>query len=197
MLELAGAGRRFRAGTGLHPVDLRLHAGAVCLVHGANGSGKTTLLRVAAGLLTPTSGSRIARAAAIYLRPGSGARGRQRVGEAVTAAARLSGHADGVAPALAHAGLDRLGEQRVGTLSAGQRARLLGALALVARPGIACLDEPTAHLDAAGAGAVRTIVRELADGGCAVLVATPRPADLDPEPDARLVVADGVVRAAP
>lgn len=197
MLELACAARSFGSRAALHPVSLRVHRGTVCLVHGANGSGKTTLLRVAAGLLVPTSGTRRAWDRAIYLRPGSGARDRQRVGEAVAVAARLAGTADGVGPALARAGLDGLADRRVGELSAGRRGRLLAALALVTRPGIACLDEPGAHLDDEGATMIWSIVRELAAAGCAVLVATPAHVRLDPPPDARLLVAEGTVRAVP
>ncbi|WP_158228342.1 ATP-binding cassette domain-containing protein [Pseudonocardia sp. MH-G8] len=194
VLELAGAGRRFGSRLVLHPVSLRVARGTVCLVHGANGSGKTTLLRVAAGLLSPSVGSRYARERAVYLRPGSGARARQRVADAVRAAAVLAtGEAAGVASALARAGLADLADRRVGALSAGQRARLLVALAVVTQPGIACLDEPTAHLDDAGAAAVWTAVRDLADAGCAVLVATPNRIELTPEPDARLRIAGGTV----
>jgi ABC-type multidrug transport system ATPase subunit len=197
VLELVGTGRRFGSRTVLHPVSLRMDRGTVCLVNGGNGSGKTTLLRMAAGILTPSWGTRRARDRAVYLRPGSGARVRQRVGEAVRLAALLAeGHDSAVEDAIGRAGLDRLVDQRVGTLSAGQRGRLLCALALVTRPGVACLDEPTAHLDAAGTEVVRNVVRELADGGCSVLLATQDRVPFDPEPDARLVVTDGVVRTA-
>jgi ABC-type multidrug transport system ATPase subunit len=197
VLELACAGRSFGSRTALHPVSLRVNRGTVCLVHGANGSGKTTLLRVAAGLLVPTCGTRRARDRAIYLRPGSGARDRQRVGEAVDVAARLAGGASDVAPAIARAGLDGLVDRRVAALSAGQRGRLLAALALATRPGIACLDEPTAHLDDEGAAMIWTVVRDLAARGCAVVVAAPVRPHLDPPPDARLLVAEGTVRAVP
>lgn len=197
VLELAGAARRFGSRTALHPVSLRLGAGTVCLVHGANGSGKTTLLRVIAGLLVPTCGTRHVRGDAVYLRPGGGARARQRVREAVRVAARLAGDGTRVERALDRSGLGGLADQRVGTLSAGQRARLVAALALVVRPAVACLDEPVAHLDEAGAEVVRGVVRELAADGCAVVVASPERLRFDAGPDARLVVADGVVRVAP
>lgn len=195
VLELLNAGRRFGSRVALHPVDLRVGRGTVCLVHGANGSGKTTLLRVAAGILAPSCGLRQARDRALYLRPGSGARGRQRVGEVLRGTALLvHGHDSSVRHALARAGLDRLVDQRVITLSAGQRGRLLAALALVTRPGIACLDEPTAHLDDAGVEMMWSVVHELADGGCAVVVATPDRARWKQEPDARLTIADGVLQ---
>jgi ABC-type multidrug transport system ATPase subunit len=196
-LELVGAGRHFASHVALHPVSLRLGPGTLCLLHGPNGSGKSTLLRMAAGLLAPSSGWRRARGRAIYLRSGSGTRQRQRVLDAVRHAAVLAGgRDDATGDVLARTGLAELAEQRVGTLSAGQRGRLSCALALVTRPAVACLDEPTAHLDPAGAATAWAVVRELAEQGCAVLVATHERAALDREPDARLALVDGIVRPA-
>jgi ABC-2 type transport system ATP-binding protein len=57
-------------------------------------------------------------------------------------------------------------------LSGGERQRLSLALALAARPEVAFLDEPTSGVDLHGRQAIREIVRSLADGGCAVLLAT-------------------------
>lgn len=57
-------------------------------------------------------------------------------------------------------------------LSGGEQQRLSLALALVGRPDVAFLDEPTAGIDPVGRGLVREIVRDLRDRGCCVVVTT-------------------------
>jgi ABC-2 type transport system ATP-binding protein len=57
-------------------------------------------------------------------------------------------------------------------LSGGERQRLSLALALAARPEVAFLDEPTSGVDLHGRQAIRETVRSLAEGGCAVVLAT-------------------------
>lgn len=183
-LALDGVTRSYGSTLALAPLSLTIHPGSVCLVTGANGSGKTTLLRLAAGVLAPTAGVRRAAGPACYLRAGDGARSPQRVADAVGFAADLGG--GDPARALASTGLDDLRARRAGRLSAGQRARLTLAVAHACRPALACLDEPTAHLDADGVAAALGVLRDLADGGAAVLVATH-------DPESLLGLADGVV----
>jgi ABC-2 type transport system ATP-binding protein len=57
-------------------------------------------------------------------------------------------------------------------LSGGEQQRLSLALALAGRPEVAFLDEPTAGVDVGGRQVVRAVIRELADGGACVLLAT-------------------------
>ena len=57
-------------------------------------------------------------------------------------------------------------------LSGGEKQRLSLALALAARPEVAFLDEPTSGVDVHGRDTIRGVVRDLADGGCAVVLAT-------------------------
>lgn len=197
VLELSAASCRFDALTALRPVSLRVDQGTTCLLHGANGSGKTTLLRVCAGLLAPSSGERRATGRCLYLRPGSGTRRRQTVREVLATVAVLSGRGKRpVAECLEAAGLVTLAGRRVETLSSGQRGRLLVGMALAARPAVACLDEPTAHLDTDGSALVRAGMRRLAAAGTAVLVATHDHDLLGDDPDARLVLHDGTVTEA-
>ncbi|HET7328180.1 MAG TPA: ATP-binding cassette domain-containing protein [Nocardioidaceae bacterium] len=194
VLDLAAAGARFGSRTVLHPVSLRVQRATTCLVHGANGSGKTTLLRLCAGLLSPTGGERWASGPSLYLRPGSGARRRQTVEEALETARTLSGHGRArLGPALEAAMLSPLRKRRVETLSSGQRSRLVIGIALVAAPALVCLDEPSAHLDDEGLSIVRAGVRQLAAVGTAVLIATHDRDLLADRPDARLLVSDGAV----
>ncbi|MFZ9564614.1 MAG: ABC transporter ATP-binding protein, partial [Ilumatobacteraceae bacterium] len=57
-------------------------------------------------------------------------------------------------------------------LSGGEKQRLSLALALAARPSIVFLDEPTSGVDVNGRTSIRSIIRNLADNGCTVILAT-------------------------
>lgn len=186
---LEGVARSYGSTLALAPLSLTVHPGTVCLVTGANGSGKTTLLRLAAGVLSPTVGERRAARPACYLRAGDGARAPQRVADAVGFAAGLGG--GDARRALMSTGLEGLEARRAGELSAGQRARVTLAVVRACRPALACLDEPTAHLDAEGVAAARDALRDLADGGAGVLVATHDPEPLRGLADAVLALRDG------
>jgi ABC-type multidrug transport system ATPase subunit len=189
-LVLEGVSRSFGRTQALAPASLRLGPGAVCLVTGPNGSGKSTLLRIAAGIIRSSTGRRWVAGSALYLRPGDGARHAQTPRQAVEFVARTRGRgrAD---DALEAVGLSRLADTPVGRLSSGERARVSLAVALVWSPGVACLDEPTAHLDHAGASAATEVTAALAAGGAAVLVATHDEGFLADRADARLRLARG------
>lgn len=181
----------------LGPLTLQLDAGAVAIVHGANGAGKTTLLRLAAGLLAPSGGTRTCSGRAVYLRPGSGARHAVTVRQAVQQVTALAGgSADTVALACRAAGLSReVCDRPVGDLSAGEHARLGVALAVAARPALACLDEPSAHLDPDGVERVCGAVSTLAGAGTSVLLASHAPELFTGVADATLAIELGCVRA--
>lgn len=158
----------------LDRVGLALERAAVAAVTGPNGAGKTSLLRLAAGLLTPLSGTRVAVGSSLYLLAGAGARRRQSVREAVDWVSRVRGRrGESVDDSLRVVGLDLLDRAPVATLSSGQCVRLSLAIALAARPDLLCLDEPTAHLDDAGVELLATVIGLLSAAGSAVLLATP------------------------
>lgn len=183
-LRLDEVTRRFSGRRVLGPVNLALEAGAVCLVTGDNGAGKTTLLRIAAGLLTPSSGRREAAGRCLYLDARSGARLMESPRAALAFLASFRRHpAAGMDRVLADVGLSELAEARVATLSSGQRARLAIAAALVAEPDLVCLDEPTVHLDPAGRSVLRRAVTRLRGRGCAVIVAAHEAGVLDGRQD--------------
>jgi ABC-type multidrug transport system ATPase subunit len=93
--------------------------------------------------------------------------------------------------ALATVGLCGLADTPVGQLSSGERTRVGLAIALVFRPSVACLDEPTAHLDAEGCAAAAGVVADLAAQGSAVLVATHDEGFLADLPDTRIRLSRG------
>lgn len=201
VVRLRGVTRQQGRSFTLSPTSLTLLAGTATMVTGPNGSGKTTLLRVAAGLLHVTSGTRTVQGRSLYLLGGHGARAAQSVRSAVHTGAVLSGQpawtvAAVVDEALAAVGLEGHGERRAGSLSSGERSRLTLAVSLACQASLVCLDEPTAHLDAAGAQVVDLAVDRLRHRGAAVLVATHDLARTGWSPDARLTLVGGRVQVA-
>jgi ABC-2 type transport system ATP-binding protein len=170
-----------RYGTALAVDDVSLHVrqGEVLGLLGPNGSGKTTLLRMLTGYLCPTSG-RLSVAGFDTERERMQARRRigyvpeslplyahMRVREFLRFMARLRGiPAGGAEAAVAEtAGLVGLGERLaapIRTLSRGYRQRVAIAQALVHRPDVLVLDEPTNGLDPRQIIETRHLIRRLA-----------------------------------
>ncbi len=158
VLRAQGLGKRFRRRWALSDCTLDIPAGRVVGLVGPNGAGKTTLLSLAAGLLTPTSGTievcggRPAGGLAQLAKVGFVAQdtptyARLTVDEHLRLGARLS---PGWDPRLARDRVRRLGlppDRRAGNLSGGQRAQLALTLAIAKRPRLLILDEPVASLD--------------------------------------------------
>jgi ABC-2 type transport system ATP-binding protein len=133
-------------------------AGRVVGLVGPNGAGKTTLLNLAAGFLTPTTGT----IEVLGGRPASGVEQLAKVGfvaqdtptyaglsvaDHLRLGAALNPRWD---PALAAARITQLGldpRQKAGRLSGGQRAQLALTLGVAKRPELLLLDEPVASLD--------------------------------------------------
>lgn len=173
LIEISGASARLDGRDTLRDIDFSLDAGEIVTLVGPNGSGKTTFLRLALGAIAPSSGTVRRREG---LRVGYTP---QRVAVdptlpmTVARFLRLGGAADGAAraEALERVGAPGLGERRFAELSGGQRQRVLLARALLRRPLLLALDEPTQGLDQPGEAAFYALIVELrAELGCAVLM---------------------------
>ena len=177
----------------LRDVTLSLHPGELVAIVGPNGSGKSTLLRALAGTLVPQLGEiavdgrrastlgpaerarRVALVAAEeHVDDGVGVREAVALGRlAHRPWWRWSGDArdeEIVEEALARVALAPLADRAIATLSSGERQRVWIATALAQEAPALLLDEPTSHLDLAGAYATLDVLHGLAADGAAIAV---------------------------
>ena len=185
-LRAAGLVKSYRRGRAVDGVDLTVALGERVALLGPNGAGKTTTLLMCLGAVTPDAGTveilghRLPRERSHALARVGFTAGylplpeRMRVGEYLRMFGRLVGlrRPDDAA----RAALDRFGighlTRALGTeLSSGQKTLVGIAKAVLHRPALLVLDEPTASLDPDVALRVRTALREIsADLGTALLV---------------------------
>lgn len=177
--------------------DVSLHAlpGEVCVVSGSNGSGKSTLLRILAGLIAPNGGEASAvvdgeernaldrRQYIGYVAPDLTLYRELSGAENLLFFARLKGlrlDRDDLVARLTAVGLRGRGRDPVGAYSSGMRQRLKYAFALLTRPPILLLDEPTANLDRQGVDLVEEVVaaQRARQGGGITIVATNEPREV-------------------
>jgi len=197
----------------LRGVDLVVRAGEVVALMGRNGAGKSTLLSVLAGLLAPTQGrALVGDAAPDRLAPRQLVR---RVGlvpqqpadllyaDTVTRECAVADRESGLPVGATAAALERLvpdllaerGDAHPRDLSEGQRLSLVLAVVLAGAPPLLLLDEPTRGLDYPAKERLGRVLRELAAGGHAVLLAT-HDVELAAETaDRTVVLADGEIVA--
>ena len=173
LLEVENLSVRYGATEVLRNVDLTVERGEIVTIVGPNGSGKTTLLRAIVGA-APASTGRIVSAPGLAI---GYVPQRLHVDPTlpITAARflRLPGGAtrQEITTALSRAGVAGLADRQMSQLSGGQLQRVLLARALVAKPGLLLLDEPTAGLDQPGSAAFYQLIDEVRrEIGCAVLM---------------------------
>ena len=186
LLQAEGLAFRYSNERGVRGIDLALRRGEILGLLGLNGAGKSTTLRLLAGTLLPTAGSVSVNGK--MLRPGLPG-GRDRLGflpetaplypeltvdEQLLFSARLYGLASkparrAAAEARQRCGLDPFARRRVLALSQGMRRRLGIAQAIVHRPSVVLLDEPTVALDPVQIVQVRALIQDLARDSAVVL----------------------------
>ena len=165
----------------LERTDLTLESGCLTLLVGPNGAGKTSLLHRLAGIgqgegMTMLGGEELQqmpparRIGRIAFLPANREIAWPLIARDLVALG-LGGRARAAAIEEALASLDALqfADRRLDQLSTGERARILLARALVARPAVLLLDEPAAHLDPARQLAIFERLRTEAERGAAVL----------------------------
>lgn len=188
VLQVDGVSHSFGARRVLNDVSLEVSPGEVYGLLGPNGAGKTTLVRIICGRLKPESGRvRLAGGdpfsdgsarAALGLAPQALALyPLLTVAENLEAFARLAGLGAkaaqaAVAGAMALTRIDTRARSQVRRLSGGLQRRVNIAAALLAKPRLLVLDEPTDGVDLAAREAVVEVLRRLRDTGVAVLIVT-------------------------
>ena len=190
MIRTYGLTKRFGSMTVVDHVDLDVRRGDIYGFLGANGSGKTTTVRMLLGLVLATSGG-------IELlgepMPKAASRVLPRVGalvEGPAAYSHLSGRAslmlfDASGPSSSHrdrvrrvdevldlVGLGGVGRKPVKAYSLGMRQRLGLAAALLQRPELLVLDEPTNGLDPQGIREIRDLLLRLHGHGVTVFLSS-------------------------
>ncbi|MFD9221442.1 ABC transporter ATP-binding protein [Streptomyces sp. NPDC060064] len=185
VIEAEGLRRTYSGGfEAVTGISFSVARGEIFALLGTNGAGKTSTVELLEGLAAPDSGTvRVLghdpyreRAA---VRPRTGVM-LQEGGfpsdlTAAETARMWAGCTSGARPigeALELVGLERRADVRVKQLSGGERRRLDLALALLGRPEVLFLDEPTTGLDAEGRLDTWELVRTLREGGTTVLLTT-------------------------
>ena len=183
-VEVTGLVKRYGERTAVAGLDLTVRHGTVTAVLGPNGAGKTTTLEICEGYRRADGGTvrvlgRDPAVDAAALRPrvgvmlqSGGVYPGARVGELLRHFARLHAHPLDPAALADRLGLASSARTPVRRLSGGQQRRLALALAVVGRPELVFLDEPTAGLDPQARHATWDLVRELRADGVTVVLTT-------------------------
>jgi len=176
---VSGLTVRYGRRTALHDVTLDAPAGAVSAVIGGDGAGKTTLLRALAGVVRPAAGTvrSPARRRIGYVAGASGLYDDLTVAENVAFVAAAYGVRGAelearLAELLERTGLDGIGDRLAGRLSGGMRQKLAFALAMLHRPELLILDEPTTGVDPVSRVDLWRLIAGAAAGGAGVVVST-------------------------
>ena len=201
VLEVRGLTKTYGTTCAIDAVGFAVEAGEIFGLLGPNGAGKTTTLECIEGLRKADAG---------MIRVGDSHAPRTRVmgvqlqtgalpaAMTVTEAMRFFCAYNGVAPRadlLERFGLADKLNKRYGNLSVGNQRRLALALAIAHRPALILLDEPTAGLDVGSRAELHAVMRELADDGAAILLATHDMAEAEKMADRVAIVLSGRIVA--
>lgn len=201
--RLDRVGKRYGNVVALDGIDLSIHRGEVLALLGPNGAGKSTSIGLLLGLIRADSGT-----ASLFGRDPQDIQARRRIGvmlqsaslpptlklrELLTLTASYYPEPRGIAECAALAGITDLMGRKYADLSGGQQRRAQFAMALVGRPEILFLDEPTVGMDIASRQSLWSSIRTLVAGGCAVVLTTHYLEEAEALADRVCVVARGKV----
>ena len=189
LIEVAAVSKSFGARVALDGIGFQVAGGRITGLLGPNGAGKTTLLRILTTVLLPDEGDISVGGASVRTEPG---RVRSQLGvcpqdlaiyedltgsENVAFFGRLAGLSrrqarSSAAEQLELVGLSDRAADRAGTYSGGMKRRLNIAVALVARPRLLLLDEPTVGVDPQSRNRIFEVVESLRADGMTIVYTT-------------------------
>lgn len=183
-IEVTGLTKHYGSLHAVDGLDLEIRAGEVFALLGPNGAGKSTTIEILEGFRKRTGGE----ARVLGQDPQHLAREfRERIGvmlqttsggtlltarEQISHASRLYPNPGNVDEIIAAVGLEDKADAKPGTLSGGQRRRLDVALAVIGRPQLVFLDEPTTGFDPEARRQFWKLIESLTDDGTTVLLST-------------------------
>lgn len=182
ILKTTGLCKKFKGQIAVDNVDIHIQKNSVYGLLGPNGAGKSTILKMITGILRPTSG-RIAFDGHPWSRRDLNSIGAlietPPLYENLTAYENLKARTlalnlpeSRIDEALAVVRLQNTGKKRAGQFSLGMKQRLGIALALLARPKLLILDEPTNGLDPIGMQDLRGLIRSFPEKGITVILSS-------------------------
>lgn len=201
-VELKNVSKAFGALHAVRDVSFALGVGEIVALVGHNGAGKTTIIKMMLGLARPTAGT-----VRMLDDDSSDAGARARIGylpENVSFNPMLSGREtlqfyaalkraerNQVEKLLDRVGLVKAARQRVRTYSKGMRQRLGLAQALLGKPKVLLLDEPTTGLDPASRRDFYHLLEELRQSGATILLSSHALSELEGRTDHVIIMSKG------
>ncbi|HEX2163881.1 MAG TPA: ABC transporter ATP-binding protein [Thermoanaerobaculia bacterium] len=178
MIEAQELSRRYGTFTAVDRISFSVEEGAIVGILGPNWAGKTTTIRMITGFLPPTGGRVTVAGRDLFVEPRRARRDigylpenvalypEMRVREYLAYRGRLEGlkraaAKKAVAETIERAMLADVADQIIGTLSKGYRQRVGLAAAILHRPRVLVLDEPTVGLDPKQIVSIRELIRDL------------------------------------
>ncbi len=207
-ISVSGLRKIYGGRAAVDGLDFRVKPGDVFALLGPNGAGKTTTIEIlegyrgrdggdvrVLGLDPATAGSELRGRVGLMLQ-GGGIYPQARPREILHLYARFYRDPRDPDALLEQAGLADAATTRYKVLSGGQKQRLGLALALLGRPQLAILDEPTAGMDPAAKASTRELIADLRGDGTTVLLTTHELADVERLADQVAIIDRGRVVAA-
>jgi len=202
-IRCEGLTKRFGATVAVDDLGLEVPAGQVYGFLGPNGAGKTTTIRMLLGLIAPSAGRAwllgralpdpriVAETGSMIEEPAFYSWMSGRANLEVLSATGGGSPAGEVPRVLRLVGLSDVAARKVKTYSQGMRQRLGLAAAMLGRPRLLIIDEPTNGLDPAGIRDVRGLLRELAGEGTTVFLSSHLMAEVEQVCDRAAVIVRG------